>query len=127
MDFEIKKLSFCKLYLYRDYASCVMNEGVTVTDAYSKAISDIASDHFKGRPFVYISHRVYSYAVDPTSLNYTNLLDNLIGFAVVSKHHAAVSIANVESTFVNKPFKIFRDMPEALVWARQLLEKQKSA
>ncbi len=37
-----------------------------LTPDKNKVLEDIASDFFKDRPFVYISHRKNSYSVDPS-------------------------------------------------------------
>lgn len=41
-------------------------------------------------------------------------LNNLIGFAVVSKNHLAISNMNVQKLFLDKPLEVFQTVEKAI-------------
>ena len=91
---------------------------------HNKVLVDIAESHFKAKPFVYITHRINSYSVDPKIYYETSKISNLAGFAVVSDKYKAKSNAMVEKMFFSKPFEIFGDLAEAKRWAKTILKGQ---
>lgn len=50
------------------------------------------------------------------------MLENLIGFAVVSKSAISIESARLEERFIKKTFSIFKDLVEAENWAHKLIE-----
>lgn len=119
----IKDLGFCKIRFYNNYAICNVNEGETICiekcDKQTKAILD----YFQSKPFVYITHRINSYAVDPTIYKETSNVKSLAGFAVVSASTIALQAAQVEKLFLKKPFEVFNDLQHAVNWANSILSK----
>ncbi len=98
-----------------------MNEGVTITPTHNQTLIDVTATYFKDKPFVYITHRINSYAVDPKTYFDTSKISNLVGFAVVSKNFKAKSNAELEKIFFNKPFEIFNTLDEAIRWADTII------
>ncbi len=49
--------SFCSIEVYPDYVISYVKKDFHLTPDKNKVLEDIASDYFKDRPFVYISHR----------------------------------------------------------------------
>ncbi len=62
----------------------IMHEGVNVSPDYNDALLQVAETYFKNKPFVYITHRINSYSVDPKIYHETSKIKSLKGFAVVS-------------------------------------------
>ena len=115
MEDELK-FDFCNMNIYDNYMVVVMNEGVTITPAHNKILLNIVDTYFNNKNFVYITHRINSYSVDPAIYFETSKIKNLVGFAVVSKDYKAKSNAEIEKLFFNKPFEVFNTLEEAVAW-----------
>ena len=98
----------------------VINEGVTVSTEHNKSLTEVAKTYFPKTPFVYITHRLNSYSVDPQIYFKTEKIENLIGFAVVSQNYQAKLNAQIEKMFFTKPFLIFSEIEDAVEWASQI-------
>lgn len=121
MEDELK-FDFCDMYIYGNYMVVVMKEGVTIDPAHNQVLLNIVDTYYKDKKFVYITHRLYSYAVNPAIYIETSKIANLQGFAVVSKDYKAKSNAEIEKLFLNKPFEVFSTMEEAVAWAESLVK-----
>ncbi|WP_452602565.1 hypothetical protein [Pontimicrobium sp. MEBiC06410] len=122
----VKDLGFCKIQFYKNYAICNVYEGETICIEKCNRQTKAILNHFKNKPFVYITHRVNSYAVDPIIYKETSNVKSLIGFAVVSENSNARQAAQVEKLFLKKPFEIFNDLQLAIKWAETLLTEAKT-
>ncbi|MEO6346829.1 MAG: hypothetical protein ABIO60_02875 [Aquaticitalea sp.] len=119
---DLLKFDFCEMHIYDNYLVVVMNEGITVTPDQNQVLLNVSETYFKNKNFVYITHRLHSYAVDPAIYFETAKIENLLGFAVVSKDFKAKSNAEVEKLFFKKPFEIFDTVKEAVAWATSILD-----
>jgi hypothetical protein len=99
----------------------VMKEGIDITPDYNAILVEITDTYFSEKPFVYITHRINSYSVDPKIYYRTEKIKNLVGFAVVSSNYQAKTNAKIEQMFFSKPFKIFDSLEEAITWAISLI------
>ena len=122
MNFTKTKLSFCTLLTSDNIIIAEINEGVVLNQDMSDDIIYFSSVVFKNNPFVYITNRINSYAVDPIIYKDVSQPETLKGFAVVSTTLSARN-AEIERLFLNKPFEIFSDLEEAKLWAIQILNK----
>lgn len=116
-------LHFCDLSIYDNYLVVFMHEGTNVLPENNKILLEVANEYFKNQAFVYITHRINSYSVDPQIYLETAKIENLKGFAVVSNVYKAKSNAEVEKMFFNKPFCIFSELNEAVAWANELVNQ----
>lgn len=114
------KFDFCDMYIYSNYMVVVMKEGITISPDRNRILINIAETYFLNKKFVYITHRIHSYAVDPAIYIETSKIQNLIGFAVVSKDFKAKSNADIERLFLKKPFEVFNTLEEAVSWAESI-------
>ncbi|MBR9914419.1 MAG: hypothetical protein GYB32_06260 [Algicola sp.] len=114
-------LDFCDIHMYDSYMIVTMNTGVHVTASHNEILTQIADTYFNKKPFVYITHRINSYSVDPAVYNETSKISNLVGFCVVSKNYMAKSTAKIEKLFLNKPFEIFDELSDAIEWAKSVV------
>lgn len=114
-------LSIGNFYIYDNYLIVEINEGKTVTTESNKILEGIANTYYSSKKFVYITHRVNSYAVDPAVYKKTSQIKNLAGFAVVANTRVALSNAEIERLFLKKPFGIFRDLDKAIAWATSII------
>ncbi|MEW7292789.1 SpoIIAA family protein [Aquimarina penaris] len=116
-------LEFCTAELYNDYAIVVMKKGVTVSPNYIGTFLEIVNKHYKNRPFVYISHRVNSYSVNPATHLESSKVPSLIGVAVVSDDPLQKIQTKVEKPFFEKEFQHFDTLEEALKWKDEIIKK----
>jgi hypothetical protein len=108
--------------IHDNYLVTVMHEGITVSIEANKILTDLVEVYFKDKPFVYITHRKNSYAVDTSIYKETAKIPNLIGFSVVSKKGMALTNASIEKRFFSKPFEIFEELDEAIAWSKKMCE-----
>jgi hypothetical protein len=118
---DVLQYDFCKIHVYDNYLIAVMNEGITVTSKHNAILQNIANVYYKNKPFVYLTHRIHSYSVDPAIYTETSKIENLVGFGVISKDFKAKSNAEIEKLFLSKPFEIFDSIEDAIVWVKQIL------
>ena len=112
--------AFGKVTIHDNYLVAVMNEGITVTPDLNEVLLTIAKTYYKDKRFVYITHRVNSYAVDPNIYFKTSEIPNLIGFAVVSGKKTVIDNIDLERSFLSKPFKSFTRIEDAVDWAHKI-------
>jgi len=120
---DVLKYDFCTMHIYDNYMIVVINEGVTVTPEHNNVLIDVANTYYKNKSFVYITHRLHSYAVDPAIYKETSKIKNLSGFCVVSSDYKAKRNAEIEKLFLNKPFEIFDTIEEATTWVKQVISE----
>ena len=113
----IKVFDFCILKFYDNYVISIVNEGVIVSKEISDKISKAAINYYQGKPFVYITHRMHSYSVDPNIYKDVSKIKNLAGFVVVSDSKTSIKSALLEKIFLNKPFQIFSNLEDGILWA----------
>ena len=119
---DLLQLDFCEMHIYDFYTVVIINEGVTVSPKHNAVLINIVDTYFQNKDFVYITHRLNSYAVDPATYIETSKIKNLKGFAVVSKDYKAKSNVEVEKLFLDKPVEIFNDLKDAVSWAQSILD-----
>lgn len=119
------KLSFGTLLVSNSILISEINEGVTLNKELSDAIIHFAKVTFQNRPFVYLTNRINSYAVDPIIYRDVSQIKTLRGFAVVSQTLSARN-SEIERLFLNKPFEIFSDLDKAKAWALKTLKENQS-
>ncbi|MDO1500455.1 hypothetical protein Q2T40_09980 [Winogradskyella maritima] len=120
-----KKLlyDFGTVEIHDSFLIVVMNEGLTLTPDFNAILVDVAEEYFYDTPFVYISHRINSYAVDPKIYTESAKIENLKGFAVVSTDFKAKSNVEIERLFFQKPFESFSSLEMAKDWALNIISE----
>lgn len=109
--------------VYKKYVIATLNEGVTISPSHSIGFESIANDLFKNRNFGYISNRINSYSIDPKIYFKISEADNLVAFAMVSNNQLHISNAEIEKIFLKKPFKIFTDIDQAVIWIEKMVKE----
>lgn len=79
--------------------------------------------HYPDEGFIYITHRVNSYSVEPLEYKDMEGIPNLIGLAVVGPTHEKQKNAEIERQFFSTPFAILDTLDAALVWAKSLFKE----
>lgn len=120
---DLLKFDFCDMHIYDNYLIVIMNEGITIRPAHNQVLLNVAETYFNSKRFVYISNRLNSYSVDPSAYFETSKIENLAGFAVVSKDYKVKSNAEIEKLFFDKPFEVFSTVENAIEWVGSILEK----
>ncbi|AXT53775.1 hypothetical protein D1818_24225 [Aquimarina sp. BL5] len=116
------KLDFGLIEIYDDYIKVTMNEGITVSPEHNDVLLEMVRKHYKNKAFLYITHRVNSYAVNPTIYLETAKIQNLVGFAVVSNDPRQKIQTKLEKAFFKKEFRQFDTMTSALQWKDEILK-----
>lgn len=122
-DNHIFKYDFGIAEIHDNYMIMIMNEGVTVNSEINKKLTDLAVHMFQGRPFGYITNRENSYSIDPNVYMETSKIENLVGFAIVSKEKIHVTTVQLEKMFLNKPMKVFEELKDAIAWIKNIISK----
>ncbi|WP_179377017.1 hypothetical protein [Winogradskyella wichelsiae] len=118
------KFDFCNLTVFDNYIIVNIKEGINVTPDRNNTLIDITETYFLNKPFVYISNRINSYSVDPKVYLKTSKIKNLEGLAIVSSNYQAKVNAEIEKMFFKKPFEIFSELEEAIVWAHKITKTE---
>lgn len=100
-----------------------MNEGSLLDVDTNRKILEIGADHFGSEFFGYISHRVYSYAVNPMVYRESAEHPQLKAIAVVSENKLCRETARLEQQFYTdkNSFGIFSSLEEAKDWMKEQL------
>jgi len=122
MQETVVKLKFCTLSFYDGYVVAKINEGVHLDQEHNATLIEVVEEYYN-KPFVYITHRVHSYSVDPSVYPRTTKVKLLKGFAVVSEKYQAKINAQIEQMFFEKPFEIFTKLDDAIKWANDIITK----
>ncbi|MFK8036786.1 MAG: hypothetical protein AB8B74_00740, partial [Crocinitomicaceae bacterium] len=117
---DILKYDFCTVYIHDTYLVVEINEGFHLLSSHNQILVNLADTYFRDTNFVYITHRIHSYSVDPIIYKETSKIKNLAGFAVVGKVPLAAANAQIEKLFIQKPFEIFDDLKAAISWAKSI-------
>lgn len=114
---------FCNIKVFDFYIIVTFNEGVTVTPKMNNTLIHVTETHFDDQPFIYISNRINSYAVNPETYLDTVKIKNLKGFAIVSTNYQAKVNARIEKMFFSKPFETFSNIDDAIRWGQMLISR----
>ncbi|WP_378175812.1 hypothetical protein [Aquimarina sp. SS2-1] len=117
------QFDFGLVEIYNDHIKVTMNEGIIVSPEHNDVLLEMVRKHYSNRNFVYITHRVHSYSVNPTIYLETAKIKNLAGFAVVSNDPIQKILTKLEKTFFNKEFRQFDNLESALKWKDEILEQ----
>jgi len=118
-------LPFGNVDIFEEYIIAIMNEGITLEPKHNEVLESIAEKYFKNKYFGYITHRIHSYSVDPRIYMETSKIDNLVAFAVVSEKEINLTNAQIEELFLQKPFKAFKKVDQAVEWIQTQIKEHK--
>lgn len=120
--FDIGKFQFYPNIILGEFA-----EGVHVTKANALHQIQLAQEIYgDGRPFVYMSHRLHSYSMDPVGYGeVVSMFPNFKAFAIISTNKYRRMLANLERLFIKRPIGVFHTLEDAFKWADDVLEKER--
>lgn len=120
---ESIELDFAQLKFYRSFVVSTIKEDVVFSQKNTADIIRICSTLYGTTKFVYISHRVNTYNVDPTIYLNLEKAVNIAGIAIVSKKNSSLTMGFFEKNFAKFPFEVFNDFELAVHWARRILRE----
>lgn len=118
------ELEFGSVFIYDNFAVLVINEDVSFRKDENLVVTKIILQHFKKKPFVLISYRLFHFTVDPIVYYETNKIKNLIGICVVSESTNGITSLSFEKSFFNKEFKFFSNLDGAKNWAQEFIAEK---
>lgn len=125
--FHFYDLGISKVFIFDEFLVNQIKEGVTVTPEDNVLLREIIDKHFTNKPVVYISNRYFSYSVNPLTYLGTSKIHNLKGIAIVSDVAIARRNASFESSFFEKPFKVFSTLSQAMEWVHKVVLKSEES
>ena len=118
---------FGTFYFFDNVVISEINEGISLVFDDTLELIEQIKKYYQGRPFGYLSNRIYSYSVDPTGyFKVEENFPNLAGFAVVMHNRFTNGALKIEKMFLAAPFEGFMTLGEAFTWLNALVKnKQK--
>ena len=114
-------LSFGEITVFKDYIYTVMNEGITVQPNFNDILLAVAEIYYSDRDFVYVTHRIHSYSIDPIIYLETSKIKNLKGIIAICPNKSLIESFRIEKLFFEKPFAVYQSLDEALAYKEDLL------
>ena len=113
-----------RFFFYSNILVGEFHEGIHASKENSKELIQFVKRVYGDEtPFVYISHRLHPYSMDPIALReVTKMFPNFIGFAIVSQNKYRRMIVSLERFFIVKPIGIFYELESAFSWAEERIE-----
>lgn len=115
-------LSFAKLTFYPKYVVCHICEAQVLDNEKATTLKNIILDYYNNKCFIYVTHRIHSYSVDPSVYRDVSLQKPLIAFAFVSENETALKSAHFEKMFLKKPLGVFKTLEETIPWIEKTYE-----
>ena len=125
-EFQLTKIMEMELGKYFFYGNIVIvevNEGINLSYKTDLSILLIILNITKGKPWVYISNRINSYSIQPLDFKYLNKVPTLMALGVVNYTEVGHLNSQLEAKFCKKPFQVFDNLPEAVIWGNGYLIK----
>lgn len=121
--FHYYDLGYTEAFIFDQFIINQMKEGEVITPQHGDVLNKLIKKHFGEKPMIYISNRIMSYAIDPLTYVSTSKIKNLLAIAIVTQNEKFKKNAEYEKTFFEKPFKIFRNLSNAITWANKIVIK----
>lgn len=123
-EFRLTRIMEMEIATYFFYGNIVIveaKEGILLS--YKKDFSVLlnALNITDSNPWVYIANRINSYSIQPMDYKYLNKIPTLKAMAVVNYSEAGHLNAGLEAKFCKKPFQVFYNLTEAVIWGNGFL------
>ena len=109
------------IYFYDTVVVFEAKEGIVMSYKTGFSILLKGLSYLGSKRWVYISNRVHSYSIKPMDYKYLNKVPTLRAVAVVNYSEVGHTNAELESKFCKKPFHMFDNLSEAVIWAKGYL------
>ncbi|MDP2686392.1 MAG: hypothetical protein Q8O62_04165 [Aequorivita sp.] len=123
-DFQLKKTletEIGMIYFYDNIVIVEANEGIVFSYKNGFSVLLKTLNILGTKPWVYISNRVQSYSVKPIDYKYLNKVPSLKAMAIVVYSDIAQNNTALESKFCKKPFGVFQNVSDAVIWGKGFL------
>ena len=119
-------LPYAELFVFEHFVISQIKDGTVLQPENNNEMAALLKKHFSDTNWVYIANRIFEYNVSPLTYKETSKISNLIGMCIVTESHIGQNTARFESKFYSKEFEILNSIPEAIVWATELVNKSQS-
>ncbi|SRX75953.1 hypothetical protein [Aequorivita antarctica] len=109
------------VYFYENIVVFEAKEGIIMSYKTGFSILLKGLNYLGAKPWVYLSNRVHSYSIKPMDYKYLNKVPTLRAVGVVNYYELGHSNAELEAKFCKKPFQMFDNLTEAVVWGKGYL------
>jgi hypothetical protein len=123
-DFQLKKTldtDIGMVYFYDNIVVFEAKEGIIMSYKTGFSILLKGLNYLGPKRWVLISNRVHSYSIKPMDYKYLNKVPTLRAVGVVNYSEVGHSNAQLEAKFCKKPFQMFDDLTEAVIWSKGYL------
>ncbi|WP_410005048.1 hypothetical protein [Aequorivita nionensis] len=123
-DFQLKKTldtDIGMVYFYDNIVVFEAKEGIIMSYKTGFSILLKGLNYLGPKRWVLISNRVHSYSIKPMDYKYLNKVPTLRAVGVVNYSEVGHSNAQLEAKFCKKPFQMFDDLTEAVIWSKGFL------
>ncbi|MBA6151165.1 hypothetical protein [Gelidibacter maritimus] len=110
-----------EVFIFDGFIINQVKEAVVIEPHHNDILNKIVQEHFSGKNMVYISNRVKSYSVNPLIYPEAEKIPNLIAIAIIPKTGLMRRNAEYEQEFFNKPYEIFDNLTNAIVWVQNIM------
>ncbi len=116
-------LSYADVFVFENFIINQVREGIVLQPQNNSELQQLMNKHFEGKKMVYISNRTFAYNVSPLTYRETSKIENLLGMCIIVKDPISRKTALFEGQFYKKDFHVTYTIEDAIVWARDLLNK----
>jgi len=109
------------VYFYDNIVVFEAKEGIIMSYKTGFSILLKGLNYLGPKRWVLISNRVHSYSIKPMDYKYLNKVPTLRAVGVVNYSEVGHSNAQLEAKFCKKPFQMFDDLTEAVIWSKGYL------
>ena len=123
-EFQLTKIMEMEIGNYFFYGNVVIveaKEGIMLSYKKDLSVILLILNITKGKPWVYISNRINSYAIQPLDYKYLNKVPSLKALGVVNYSEAGYLISELEAKFCKKPYGVYHSLIEAVTWGKGFL------
>ncbi len=121
--FRYFTLAHAELFVFENYIIQQVYEGAVVTVESGIEFKKFLEGYYGNKKVVYLTNRVNKYAVEPVVYMEVAKIPQLVGIGIISRDQSATNNAKFEKQFYSKPFKILKNMREAIDWADDILQE----
>jgi hypothetical protein len=118
---KIRETDIGVVYFYGNIIVFEANEGVVMSYKTGFSVLVKGLNYLGANSWVYISNRVNSYSIKPIDYKYLNEVPTLAAIGVVNYTEVGHTNAELEAKFCKKPFQMFHNLTEAVIWGKGYL------
>ncbi len=125
-EFQLTKVVEMEIGNYFFYDNIVIveaKEGIMLSYKRYLSVILLILNITERKPWIYISNRINSYAIQPLDYKYLNKIPSLKALGIVNYTESGYLNSEFEAQFCKKPFRVFHNLTEAVIWGNGFLIK----